>query len=98
VIKREGERLLLSGPLTQETVRSLYDAGLQSSGKESLIIDLSRVEAVDSSAVGLLLVWLREAKRNDINLHFSNVPDNLLSLASLYGVADLLPVNTGASA
>jgi phospholipid transport system transporter-binding protein len=98
VIKREGERLLLSGPLTLETVKSLYDEGLQSSGKTSLTVDMSGVEAVDSSAVSLLLVWLREAKHSNVNLHFSHVPDNLLVLASLYGVADLIPMNPGVSA
>jgi phospholipid transport system transporter-binding protein len=48
---------------------------------------------MDSSAVSLMLVWLREAQRNKTKLRFLNVPDNLLSLAKLYGVADLLPLS-----
>jgi phospholipid transport system transporter-binding protein len=94
VISREGDRILLSGQLTLDTVKSLYDQGLQPNGKSALTVDLSQVDSVDSSAVSLLLAWLREAQRNNVNLSFSHVPDNLLSLASLYGVADMLPVNT----
>lgn len=98
MIRRENDRLLLSGPLTLETVRSLYSEGLKPSGQTSLTVDMSQVEAVDSSAVSLLLVWLREAARNHITLHFSHVPDNLRALATLYGVADLIPIDPGVSA
>ena len=98
MIRREDDRLLLSGPLTLETVKSLYSEGLKPSGKVSLTVDMSQVGAVVSSAVSLLLVWLREATRNHVSLHFSHVPANLLALATLYGVADLIPVNPGVSA
>lgn len=91
MISREGNRLRLSGPLTTDTVRPLFDSGLQAAGQANLVVDLSQVEAVDSAAVGLLLAWVREAQRSNISLCFSHIPDNLLSLASLYGVADAIP-------
>ncbi len=59
-----------------------------------MLIDFARLEKVDSSAVSMMLVWLREAQRNQVNLCFINIPDNLLSLAKLYGVAELLSLNT----
>lgn len=90
MISREGNLLRISGPLTLQTVKSLYDGGLQANGQGSLTVDLSQVEAVDSAAVSLLLVWLREAQRNNVNLNFLHIPDNLQSLARLYGVAELL--------
>ncbi len=34
---------------------------------------------------------VREAQRNKINISFEHVPENLLSLARLYDVAELLP-------
>jgi phospholipid transport system transporter-binding protein len=97
VIERNGDTLKLSGPLTLQTVKALYDRGLLADGSASLVIDLTQVEAVDSSGVSLLLSWLREAQRSNISLHFSNVPHNLMSLAKLYGVADMLPVNGSAA-
>ena len=39
-----------------------------------------------------MLCWLREAERGNITLCFSNIPENLMSLARLYGVADMLPL------
>lgn len=90
MITRNGDSLQLSGPLTLQTVKALFDQGLQATGQARLKLDLSQVEAVDSSAVSLMLVWLREAQRNDVSLCFSHIPDNLLSLAKLYGVAELL--------
>lgn len=91
MISREGDQLRISGPLTQATVRELFDGGLKTSPQDMLVVDLAGVEAVDSAAVGLLLAWVREARRNNIKLCFSHIPDNLFSLASLYGVADVLP-------
>jgi phospholipid transport system transporter-binding protein len=55
-----------------------------------LIVDLERLEKVDSSAVSMMLAWVREARRNEIKVQFTNVPHNLISLANLYGVAELL--------
>ena len=92
MITRNGDKLQLSGPLTLQTVKALFDQGLQAGEKTSLEVDLSQVEAVDSAAVSLMLAWLREAQRGKIKLCFSHIPDNLLSLARLYGVAELLPL------
>ena len=81
----------MAGRLTMETVTSLYGTDLQGNGKDALEIDFAKVEAVDSAAVSLLLCWLRRAQQHNTMLRFSNMPDNLLSLAHLYGVAELFP-------
>ncbi len=80
------------------TVSALFNEGLKLQGdnkaSSEMLIDFARLEKVDSSAVSMMLVWLREAQRNKVNLRFVNVPGNLLSLARLYGVAELLPLGT----
>lgn len=98
MITRDGDRLQVSGRLTMDTVAALFNAGLQPDGDGALVIDLEQVEAVDSAAVSLLLSWLRRAQRDQVALSFANVPDNLLSLARLYGVAELLPLCSKAAA
>ncbi len=98
MITRDGDKLQLSGPLTLQTVKELYDRGLQANGSTSLVVDLSRVEGVDSAGVSLLLSWLREAQHSGINVSFSNIPQNLMSLAKLYGVADMLPLSGDSAA
>ena len=92
MIARDGDRLQISGRLTIETVTDIFDTVLQPDGEAGLVVDLGKVEAVDSAAVSLLLSWLRRAQRSQVTLCFSNVPENLLSLARLYGVAELLPL------
>ena len=94
MITRDGDRLQVSGSLTMETVASLFNAGLHPDGDGALVVDLAQVEAVDSAAVSLLLSWLRRAQRDRLALSFANVPDNLLSLARLYGVSEMLPLNS----
>lgn len=91
MITREDGRLVVSGRLTIATVPELFEAGLQHLTGEDLLVDLSQVEAVDSAAVSMLLGWLRAAQRSQHTLRVSGLPEDLLSLAHLYGVAELLP-------
>ena len=92
MIDRDGGRMQVTSHLTIETVTSLFKNGLQTSGETPLVVDLAQVETVDSAAVSLLLAWLREAQRGSVKLCFAHVPENLLSLARLYGVVDMLPL------
>ena len=98
MITRTGDRLQVSGSVTKATVGALFKEGLQlqenTGARNSLVIDFAQLEKVDSSAVSLMLVWMREAQRSKVSLRFSNIPDNLMSLAKLYGVAELLPLST----
>ena len=65
---------------------------------ERLTIDFSDVPAVDSSAVALLLEWLRRAREKGVALRFENLPPNLLALAELYGVREIIePQPSGAA-
>lgn len=91
MIEREGDHLLLSGRLTMSTVPALYETGLQHLAAQDLQVDLAKVEAVDSAAVSMLLGWMRAAQKNGHNLRVVNMPAALMSLAHLYGVAEMLP-------
>jgi phospholipid transport system transporter-binding protein len=76
-----------------ETVAALFDTVLQAGGNGGLVVDLEKVEAVDSAAVSLLLSWLRRAQSGGVKISFANAPANLLSLAHLYDVAELLQLH-----
>ncbi len=92
MIEREGNLLHVSGALTMETVAALRDLDVSVDETSALVIDLAKVETVDSAAVGLLLAWLRQAQERGVTLSYTNLPANLTSLAQMYGVAELLPV------
>jgi phospholipid transport system transporter-binding protein len=91
MISREDGRLVVQGRLTIATVPALFEEGLRHLASEDLLVDFSQVEAVDSAAVSMLLGWLRAAQRSQRTLRVTGLPDDLLSLAHLYGVAELLP-------
>lgn len=97
MIERTADRLLVSGDITIATVSALFSAALNLNPKNessaSVTVDFKGLEKVDSSAVSLMLVWLREAQRSNVQLLFTNVPENLSSLANLYGVEELLNLN-----
>ena len=83
--------MLVQGNLTMETVPALFETGLQQLAVEDLKVDFSQVDFVDSAAVSMLLGWARAAKRIQRDLRVKGLPENLLSLSRLYGVAELLP-------
>jgi phospholipid transport system transporter-binding protein len=91
VIEREGEWMVAQGRLTMDTVPALFEIGLQHLAREDFQLDLSRVESVDSAAVSMLLGWSRAAGKSGHQLRVKGLPQDLLSLANLYGVAGMLP-------
>ena len=72
-------------------------AGLAAIAGGQHVIDFSGLTAVDSAAVAVLLAWQRAARARSIVLSFINLPDMLQSLADLYGVAGLLPMQVDVS-
>ena len=91
MIKREGDRMVVSGPLTLSSVAAALGEGAAAIAQGARIVDLGEVGELDSSALALLLAWLREAKRRDVALSFTRLPEGLTTIARLYGVAELLP-------
>jgi phospholipid transport system transporter-binding protein len=85
------DRMLLQGHLDMSTVPKWYASGLQRLNGSGLYADFSSVESVDSAAVSMLLAWTRAAQRGNYKFSVSGLPPDLLSLARLYGVEDLLP-------
>ena len=90
MISCEDGRCKVSGPMTIRTAAVLLEEGSRLLSNGGVAVDLSGVTEVDSAAVSLLLEWRRAALRRNQRIEFLNLPDNLKSLAKLYGVTDLL--------
>ncbi len=79
--------------LTFDNAKTALDAGSQAIADGQTDIDFSSLVAVDSAAVATMLAWQRIARSKAVSLSFRNLPDNLLSLISLYDVTTLIAPN-----
>jgi phospholipid transport system transporter-binding protein len=85
-----GGRWAPSGPLTMDSVANMLAASVEAPLPVAGVVDLERIEVVDSAGVALLLAWKRRANSEGKPLVFAHLPPSLGSLAQLYGVEDLL--------
>ena len=90
MIEREGERLVVRGAVTLADVLRWRESGLDAIDRDGLTIDLAGVSEADSSALSLLLEWQRAAKARGFRIKYCGLPDNLRSLAEVYGIMELL--------
>jgi phospholipid transport system transporter-binding protein len=86
--------LVLPAKLTHDQapacVRMLRQ-GLTVQTASSVVVDASALTQFDSSALAVLLECRREAKDRDRGFSVKGLPAKLRELATLYGVAGLLP-------
>lgn len=90
-IIKEEHRWLVSGDMTISQVETLLAHSSDLAAAKSLEIDLAAVTEVDTATISLLFEWLRNAHAHKVKLTFANFPQNLISLATLYGVVEIIP-------
>lgn len=90
-IKQEGNRWLVSGDMTIAQVNALLAESAALPVIPEVEIDLAAVSDVDTASISLLFEWLRRVQTQKSKATFVNLPQNLTSLATLYGVLDLIP-------
>jgi phospholipid transport system transporter-binding protein len=86
-------RFELRGALTFTTARRAREEGLQAlraSGAREIEMDCSGIVASDSAGLTVLLDWLAHAKREGRSLRFTNLPAELLAIARISEVDELL--------
>jgi phospholipid transport system transporter-binding protein len=83
-------RCTLKGAVNLENALALREEGLRLFTGQETTLDLSGVTEVDSAAVSLLFEWRRAALAANRHIRYVNLPDNLTSLAKLYGVTEIV--------
>lgn len=83
-------RCRLTGAVTLESALALREDGLRQFTAPEVTLDLSGVTEVDSTALSLLFEWRRAALAANRRIRYINLPENLSSLARLYGVTELV--------
>lgn len=86
-------RAFLKGEVTAKTVPRLWRAYLRwvkTMKNQTLTIDLSDLNRVDTAALALLLSLSKDLSRQGKSLQFHDIPDKMLALAKVGGVATFL--------
>ena len=83
-----GALTMVSAPAVLEDGRRLARAG-------DLVVDLAAVTVADSAALALLLDWMRCARAAGNRLLVRSLPAAMASLAALYDIDALLPLESG---
>ena len=94
MIRREGRRIILAGPVTLANAARVLEEGRSHIAEGARTVDLGEVTELDSALIALTLAWLREAAAAKAELAFVNPPEGLQTLSRLYGVEGLLPFRT----
>jgi len=89
MIERDG-RLFVEGAMTMNQAASLLSEGEKLCAAADSVIDLKEVTVADSSALAVLIGWVRHAQAMGRHIKVANPPQSMLSLASLYGVDEML--------
>jgi phospholipid transport system transporter-binding protein len=91
------DRILISGELTFATVGSLLESShLLFPQQGPWNCDFSQVTHCDSAALALVLEWLKMARQRNIKLRFSQLPQQLLSIAVPAGLGALIEASSAA--
>ncbi|MBS0336981.1 MAG: STAS domain-containing protein [Proteobacteria bacterium] len=95
MIRREGDRMMIVGPVTLKNVTAVLEEGLTEVRAGVSTIDMAEVSELDSSLLAATFAWVREGRLANRALTVANLPAGLQTLAQLYGVEELLPLTTG---
>jgi phospholipid transport system transporter-binding protein len=92
-------RFRVSGVLDADTAGDLLKASHEPfASAPALEVDLAGVTQADSAGLALLIEWVRIAKEARRTIRFENVPDQIVALARISEVEDLLFSHTAGPA
>ncbi|MDD5228111.1 MAG: STAS domain-containing protein [Methylococcales bacterium] len=78
---------LIHGELTFASIHGqLVDSPPFLRGNRDIILDFSQVTNTDSAGLALMIEWIKITRHQHAQLHFRNVPKQLLNLAKLSGL------------
>lgn len=88
-----GDAFEIKGPLQVATVPEVWRSSLAlfSGRHQRLVFDLAGVTHADSAGLALLVEWMRESRRRDMEVHFTNIPAQMEALARASNLRELLP-------
>ena len=89
-MRREGERLLLEGPVTLAVAAGMLVESEAFLADGITVVDFYGVTTTDSAALALAVEWMRRSAASNRALKLSNLPESMRNMAKLYAVTELL--------
>ncbi len=90
MIEKSGNEYFVVGKVTMDNAHAVLDESDTVFLDPAIVVNFSRVKEADSAILSLMLEWLRRAKTRSQTLTFVNIPANVKSLATLYGVLEFI--------
>ena len=98
IIQQNQQKYLISGVVDFSTLPGLmksasnlfksFKKSAAANADASITMDLSKITVCNSAGLALILEMVRQADKDNIELHFENWPVALLTIAKAYGVDD----------
>jgi len=89
-IVQVNNRWQLNGDVVVGSAKAILTASQNFAISSDTAVDFAQVTDIDTTALSLILEWKRRAQTENKTLSFVNLPANLNSLATLYGVSELI--------
>ena len=91
---RDDGVLLLVGDLSFKSVPNVLKQSkpFLNVKNTQLDVDLSGVTRSDSAGIGLLIEWMKMTVKNNTKIRFLNIPDQMLEIARVSGLDDVIPL------
>lgn len=83
----------VSGNIMVDNAGAVLKESLALAMPDNLIVDFAEVGGVDTAALSLVMEWQRRAALTNQKISFTNLPESLVSLATLYGVTDFFTIH-----
>jgi len=93
VVEVGGEIDVYTAPKLRETLVSLVDAG-----QYELVVDLERVEFLDSTGLGVLVGGLKRVRTHDGSLSLVCTQERLLKIFRITGLTKVFPIHDSVAA
>lgn len=91
---RDNNVYVISGELNMQTVPDVLTdvENILDASQGDICFDLGEVTRSDSAGLALLVEWMQQAGQRQRKLSFSHLPEQLLAIARVSGLEELLPL------
>lgn len=93
-IELQGQVLLIQGELNRHTVPTVQPCKALLGVQGRVEFRLGQLQQVDTAGLAWLIHQLAIAKQQQLQIHLTQVPEQLKQIASVGGVLNLLPIES----